>query len=91
MRNENVAKILDGYGLPHCVGYMYLCDAVELYKAGDSVAQVYREIALKHCKTPSAVAKAVSLCVNSANGDCEIKPKALIAEIKERILFEFGE
>ena len=91
MQNETVETLLDGYGLPHCAGFTYLCDAVELYNVGDSIALIYREIALRHCKTPSAVAKAVSLCVNAADGDFEIKPKALIAQIKERILFKFGE
>lgn len=91
MRNEKIKKLLDGYGLPHGAGYAYLCDAVELYQTGDSVEQVYREIALRHCKTPSAVAKAVSLCVGSADSDTDIKPKALIARVKERILFEFDE
>ena len=71
-------KSADGYG------FDCLVDAVEMYSAEKTLKSVYAEIALSRCKSVCAVEKAVA----EAETDTPETPKAFIARVKERILFE---
>lgn len=77
-------KSADGYG------FDCLVDAVEMYSAEKTLKSVYAEIALSRCKSVCAVEKAVAVAVavSEAETDTPETPKAFIARVKERILFE---
>lgn len=70
------------------VGFDCLVDAVEMYSADRTLKSVYAEIALSRCKSVCAVEKAVAAAVSEAETDVPETPKAFIARVKERILFE---
>ncbi len=89
---EEINNILLEHGLRRGNGFECLADAVERY--GDqtlSLKRIYAEIADRRGMSFSAVEKAVSSCVNSSEYDMQITPKAFIAQIKERIMFEIDE
>ena len=84
---EKTVKLLREY-IKSADGYDCLVDAVEMYSAEKTLKSVYAEIALSRCKSVCAVEKAVAVAVSEAETDTPETPKAFIARVKERILFE---
>ncbi len=87
--NMRVVDVLDEYGLPHIKGFGYLAEAVELYD-GNTMKNLYAEIARRHSTSVSAVARSMSMCA-AMSVDGNLTPKEIVVRVKERILFDMHE
>ena len=82
--SKHINKRLKGFG--------YLLEAVELYNTGgDSLTRIYAEISSRHKTSAANVARCVAHAVENAELAGNTTPKAFIAGIKERIMFENDE
>ncbi|MCM1367424.1 MAG: sporulation initiation factor Spo0A C-terminal domain-containing protein [Roseburia sp.] len=89
MRDE-VKKLLKEAGI-RGGGTEYIADAVILYKDGMTLKDIYAAIAKNRGVRTAAVEKSVARAVGETVSDAPCTPKAFIARIKERIMFELGE
>lgn len=89
MRDE-VIKLLMQSGV-RGNGLDNLADAVLLYDDDTTLKDIYAKIAESRGSKASTVEKSVAHAVGETVSDTPCTPKAFIARIKERILFELGE
>lgn len=72
-------------------GFEYLVDAIEMYDDGATLKDIYSKIADKYGVGVNSVEKSVARVVSESFVESSFTPKAFIARIKERIMFELGE